>query len=71
MWEVMHVCLIMHNVIIESESSEPLAIIAHLCPAEFAHFLVMHYKICDEVVYHKLQTDMVEHLWAIKRDKSA
>jgi hypothetical protein len=70
MCEVMHVCVIMHNMIIQSEYIEPLAVVDRLFPAYFANLLAMQ-KICDEVVHHKLQNGMVEHLWAIKRDTSS
>jgi hypothetical protein len=47
-WEVMHACLIMHNIIIESECGDPydhqgsLAVVDHKLPIEFANCSVMH-----------------------------
>ena len=78
MWEVMNACVIMHNMIIESERrdpvndphsydhQDPLTAIDHQVPTEFADFLAMHMKIRDEIVHHQLQNDIVEHLWVRK-----
>ena len=76
MWEVMNCCVIMHNMIIESERANPvhdhmpydfegpLADVDHDVPADFADYLSMHLEIRDENTHHALQTDLVEHLWA-------
>jgi hypothetical protein len=68
MWEVMHACVIMNNMIIERERGDlvarddhsydhqgPLAIVDHHVPTKFADFLAMHESIHDEVVHHTLQ----------------
>jgi hypothetical protein len=82
MWEVMHACMIIQNMIIESERGDPparddhrydhydpLATVNQHVPVEFADFLVMHQEIIHaEVVYHELQNDQVQHLWALKGD---
>jgi hypothetical protein len=73
MWEVMNVCVIMHNMIIESERDEhvhddqpfdnegPLAKLEHV-PQQFAAFLHMHQEIRDAGVHVQVQTDMAAHL---------
>jgi hypothetical protein len=74
-WEVMNACVIMHNMIIESEREDPvhddqpfdyqgpLAKVEHM-PQEFAAFLQMHTDIRDACVYAQLQADLAAHLWA-------
>jgi hypothetical protein len=37
-----------------------------ITPAKFSDFLAMHQEICDEAVYHQLQNDLVDQLWAIE-----
>ena len=76
MWEVMNCCVILHNMIIESERYNPVhdhmpydfegphAQVDHNVPADFADYLSMYLEICDEITHHELQTDLAEHLWA-------
>ena len=78
MWEVMHACVIMHNMIIESdrktqarhvgpyECEGPLADVDHQVPADFADFIAMHAKIRDTNIHQQLQNDLIEHLWRLK-----
>ena len=78
MWEVMNACVIMHNMIIESERANPvddphlyefqapLAAIDHNVTADFGEYLAMHTEIRDEVVHNQLQHDLMEHLWMLK-----
>jgi hypothetical protein len=82
MWEVMHSCVIMHNMIIQNdcktrarhvgryECQDPLAEVDHPVPAEFADFLAMHVEIRDTIVHAQLQLDLVEHLWRLNREAS-
>ena len=78
MWEVMNCCVILHNMIIESERNDPvadtepyyrqgpLADVDHQVPATWAAFLTMRQEIRDPVVHTQLQNDLVKHLWRRK-----
>ena len=78
MWEVMTACVIMHNMIIESERKNPvfdtepyeqmgpLADVDHQVPPEFATFLSRRQEVRDTSTHQQLQDDLVEHLWSIK-----
>jgi hypothetical protein len=78
MWETMNACVIMHNMIIESEREHPvydpepyhrqgpLANVDHQVPAAFAAFLAMRQEIRDANNHSQLQDDLVEHLWMLK-----
>jgi hypothetical protein len=73
----MNSCVIMHNMIIESEHDEPghddqpfdyqgsLAEVEHV-PQQFFAFLHMHQEIRDAGVHVQLQADLVAHLWAMR-----
>jgi hypothetical protein len=75
MWKVMNACVIMHNMIIESEREHPvldiepyhrqgpLATVDHQVPTVFASFLIMHQEIQDTNTHSQLQDDLMEHLW--------
>ena len=78
MWEVMTCCVILHNMIIESEQEEsvldtesyyrqvPLAQVDHQLPAIWVAFLNMRQEIRDPQMHQQLQYDLVEHLWRLK-----
>ena len=79
MWEVMTACVILHNMIIESERTNPmfdmepyerqrpLANVDHqVSAAAFAAFLARHEQIRDNNNHFQLQDDLVEHLWMLK-----
>ena len=80
MWEIMTCCVILHNMIIESEQEEPvfdiepyyrqgpLAKVDHQLPATWTAYLSMRQEIRDPQVHHQLQQDLVEHLWRLKGD---
>ena len=71
-------CVIMHNMIMESERDDhrifdhardimgPLANPNPWVPSKFADFISMHNEIRDENVNHQLQDDLADHLWALK-----
>ena len=77
MFEVINCCVILHNMIIESERGEPvadteyyrqgpLADVDHQVPATWANFMTMRQEIRDSTVHTQLQNDLVEHLWRRK-----
>jgi hypothetical protein len=78
MWETMNACVIMHNMIIESEREHmvydpqsyhrqgPLVNVDHQVPATFAAFLAMRQEIGDANTHSQLQDDLVKHLWMLK-----
>ena len=80
MWEIMTCCVILHNMIIESEQEDPvfdtepyywqgpLAEVDHQLPATWTANLNMCQEIQDPWVHQQLQQDLVEHLWRIKGD---
>jgi hypothetical protein len=62
-----HKCLsvIMHNIIMESESDSGLEFYEpHQVPVEYADFVTMH----DEL--HQLQDNLVEHSWVLKENQA-
>ena len=80
MWEIMTCCVILHNMIIESEQEDPvfdtepyyrqgpLAEVDHQLPATWTAYLSMRQEIRDPQVHHQLQQDLIEHLWRLKGD---
>jgi hypothetical protein len=76
MWEVMNVCVILDNTIIEIEGANlvhndlpydwegPLAQVDHEVLAEFGTFLQNHCEICDQHTQQQLRDVLVVHLWA-------
>ena len=73
MWEIMTCCVILHNMIIESEQEDPvfdtepyyrqgLAEVDHQLPATWTDCLKMRQEIRDPQVRQELQHDLVEHL---------
>ena len=82
MSEVINCCVILHNMIIESERDEPvadteyyrqgpLADVDHQVPATWANFMTMRQEIRDSTVHTQLQNDLVEHLWRRKGNGNA
>ena len=81
MCDIMNACIIMHNMIIESERDvrmvfdEPFDFQGPLADphpgvsAEFDDFLSVYQEIRDEGVHWQLQADLVAHLWAIKANE--
>ena len=73
MWEVMNCCVILHNMIIESERNNPVqdhhpydfegphAHVDHNVPTDFADYLSMHLEIRDETTHNDLQADLANH----------
>jgi hypothetical protein len=61
----MNCCVILYNIIIESERVEPDN--DHV-PAQFSVFLVMHMEIRNAEEHHRLRADLVEHLWSLKEN---
>ena len=78
MWEIMTCCVILHNMIIESEQEElvfdtepyyrqgPLAQVDHQLSATWTAFLNIRQKIRNALMHQQLQQDLVEHLWRLK-----
>ena len=72
----MTACVIIHNMIVESEhdapvvddppydSHGPLAQFDDEVPSEFDNFLAMHAEIRDELTHTKPQYDLGEHPWS-------
>ena len=82
LWEVMNCCVILHNMIIESEKAEPavydcgpylnqgpLAVVDHQIPLDWTAYLNMRQEIRDPHVHRQLQEDLVDHLW-IRKDNA-
>ena len=74
-------CVILHNMIIESEREEPvdesereepyfkqgpLAAVDHQVPASWVAFLTLRQEIRDPHIHQQLQKDLLEHLWRLK-----
>ena len=80
MWEIMTCCVILHNMIIESEQEDPvfdtepyyrqgpLAEVDHQLPTTWTAYLSMRQEIRDPQVHQQLQKDLIEHLWRLKGD---
>ena len=86
MWEVMQCCVVLHNMIIESERDNPvpaneamapyyrqgpLADVDHQVPAPWATFLTRRREIRDAGTHLALQDDLVQHLWVRKGNGNA
>ena len=82
----MNCCVILHNMIIESERDHPvpnseakapyyrqgpLADVDHQVPATWAAFLTTRREIRDAGTHLALQNDLVQHLWARKGNDDA
>lgn len=67
---VMKACLILHNMIIEDEKAADLDEAANdpLFPPNFVPHARLRqfisYEIRNEAAYHRLRTDLIEHLWS-------
>ena len=79
MWEVMHCCITLHNMIIEDERKYPVSEAErmseyynqgelvepdHNVPTSWANFIAMRQEVRDPTVHAQLQYDLVEHIWA-------
>ena len=83
MSEVMKCCVILHNMIIESERNDPmddsepyyrlgpLPDVDHQVSATWAPFLAMRQEIRDPASHTQLQNDLVAHLWVRKGNVNA
>ena len=78
MWEVMNCCVILRNMIIESEKADPiydyepylnqgpLVVVDHQIPSDWTAYLNMRQEIRDPHVHRQPQEDLVDHLWMAK-----
>jgi len=72
MWEVMNCCVILHNMIIESEKEAPvydcepyinqgpLAVVEYQIPSDWTAYLNMRQEIRHPHVHRQLQEDLVD-----------
>jgi hypothetical protein len=72
MWEVMTICVIMHNMIIEDEGDNNIYdqgwefqgdLVAPGPSADFQDYLQMQHEIRDRTCQNLLQKDLVLHMW--------
>ena len=72
--DIMKVCIIMHNMVIEDEGdigntefdgsdANPPVEVSHAYTPELEDFMQTHYQIRDNVSHSQLQSDLIEHLW--------
>jgi hypothetical protein len=78
MWEAMNDCMIIHNMIIESERAflviddqpydpqGPLSQVDHEVRTVFHTFLQVHAEIRYKHVHARYKVDLVEHIWVRK-----
>ena len=71
--DIMNICIIMHNMIVEDEKSEAINtnfdnIGRQVNPSggnvvEREAFVAAHHKLCDQARHIQLQKDLIEHNW--------
>jgi hypothetical protein len=73
--DIMHACVILHNMVIEDEQGQGLPISVHEVPLPtlepditFQQFARGVAAIENEELHYSLRGDLIEHLWRLKGD---